>query len=105
MADHDLEARDHLSKWDRSILLPRLNVLDRVNEDDEVLLLALVEYFDLLNVSTRHLEFVVRSRLAIGVGVLGGICVVIRNGVEEWFTCTWKVDGSALIPGQLQGDK
>jgi hypothetical protein len=50
----DLEGADNLCKWDRLISLPVLGRLDIVDEDDEVLVLALEVDLDLLYVSASH---------------------------------------------------
>jgi len=57
--DHDLESSNHLRKRNRSVILPSLQVLYRVDEDDEVLLLALEEHLGSINVSARHVGIVV----------------------------------------------
>lgn len=55
VGDHDLEARDDLCKRDGAVCFPYLEVFGGVDEDDEVLLVALVEHLVLLSISARHL--------------------------------------------------
>jgi hypothetical protein len=57
--DKDLEAADDLGDGSRAIVLPLLDGRDVVNEDDKVLVLALVVDLGLLGVSTWHFAVVV----------------------------------------------
>ena len=54
MSDKNLEAADDLRQRDRSIILPLLDCLHVVDEDDKVVLLALVVHLRLVSVSARH---------------------------------------------------
>ena len=51
MGDEDLEAVDDLSKGDALVLLPVLNSLSALSEDNEVVTVALEVDFDLGSVS------------------------------------------------------
>lgn len=57
VGNEDLEAVDNLSKRDALVLLPVLDCLAALNEDDEVLALALVVAPDLSRVSA-HVDCV-----------------------------------------------
>lgn len=104
MAGEDLEARHHLCQGDAAVLLPVLHRLFGVDEDDEVLVLALMVDFDLRCVASDHgdgcggcfevrgvIEFdmlswwglevrVVEQEIGIGVGLVRvwsvGVCEV-----------------------------
>ena len=54
MSDEDLERADDLCQRDALVGLPLLRRLHVVNEDDEVILLALVVALDLLRFSASH---------------------------------------------------
>ena len=55
MCDKDLKAIDDLCERDASIALPVLEVFRRLNEHDEIILLALVVDFGHVCLSGRHL--------------------------------------------------
>ena len=42
VSNEDLEAADNLSQWDGTVVLPVLNSCSIFDEDDEILVLALV---------------------------------------------------------------
>lgn len=56
MCDEDLEGRDEVRHGDGLVLLPLLVVGDVVNEDEEVVLLALVVDLDLRRLSLDHFD-------------------------------------------------
>lgn len=62
MSDEDLEAADDLGEGHALVLLPVVDSLDAVGEDDEVVLVALVVDLDLGSVSA-HVDGVL-----VGVG-------------------------------------
>ena len=63
MGDEYLEAIHHLDEGDRFVCLPVLHSLSVFNEDDKILVLALVVDLRLSTVSTRHGGNVVRDFL------------------------------------------
>lgn len=42
VSNEDLEGRDEVAHWNRLVTLPLVEVRDIINEDDEVVILALV---------------------------------------------------------------
>lgn len=54
MCDHDLEGVDDLSQRDARIVLPFLDIGGGLDEDDEVISVALVVDLGDLSVSARH---------------------------------------------------
>lgn len=54
VGDEDLEATDNLCERNAGVLLPLLNGLNAVNEDNKVLGLALVVDLSLSSVATSH---------------------------------------------------
>jgi len=73
VGDKDLESADNLCQWDGLVGLPALCSLCIVNEDDEVVLLALEVDLDLVCFSTSHdceLFVWLVSELKIGIGVV-----------------------------------
>lgn len=69
VGNKDLERADNLRKRDRLIGLPVLGRLDIVNEDDEVLVLALEVDLNLLDVSASHDCDVVEGLVWFGLGL------------------------------------
>lgn len=55
MSDEDLEGRDEVSQWYGLVTLPLLEGCGIINEDDEVVLLALEVDLDLRSFSLNHL--------------------------------------------------
>ena len=85
MRDEDLPSADDLRQRDAFVLLPLLNSFRRVDEDDEVVSLALVVDFGLGIVSTHvgclfdlGIGIELRKRLAeeCGIGIEDTFCVV-----------------------------
>lgn len=56
VCDEDLECRDELSHGDGLVGLPLVESVDIIQEDDEVVVLALVVDLDLLSVSANHFD-------------------------------------------------
>jgi hypothetical protein len=54
VGDEDLEGVDNVCQWNTLVRLPVLQGLSIVNEDDEVVLLALVVDLDLLSFTASH---------------------------------------------------
>ncbi len=77
MVYEHLERTDDLSEGDALVGLPGLCRLDVVNEDDEVLLLALVVDLDLLSFSTSHdCLFIYLLGWLVGLSVLNVVVVI-----------------------------
>ena len=85
---HDLERVDHLREWDRAVALPRLEVLFRLNVNDEVVRVALVVDFGDGAVSTRHgwMEggFVVEGFVGVFWSMCKRLFVGVRAGTAHW---------------------
>lgn len=65
MRDEDLEAAHHLGEWNAAVLLPVLHRLSRVDQDDEVVILALVVHLNLDIVSAHVCSVVVGGWLKV----------------------------------------
>ena len=89
VGDEDLPSTDDLRQWNALVFLPLLNSFRRVDEDDEVVSLALVVDFGLGIVSTHvgclfdlenevGIGMKLRKRLAeeCGTGIKDTVCVV-----------------------------
>lgn len=70
VGDEDFERAHEMSEWDALVALPLLGLCEIINEDDEILILALVVGLDLLCFSASHVD------VCLWVFVLS--CVVVR---------------------------
>ena len=75
MRDKDLDGGDELSKGDARVALPLLELVDVVEEDEEVVRLALVVDLALLGAAARHDV----ERGGWSRGVVSGMCRLVKS--------------------------